>query len=80
MAIIKTFAKRAARHKGTMDRTEITLLSACMNAMLDRIAALEGKGLLGDGFAAMGGTAATAPAERQRSGSGAAGVVVTFSG
>ena len=72
MAIIKTFAKRA-RDKGTIDRAEITLLGACMNAMLDRIAALEAQGLLGDGFAAMGGAASD-------NASGAAGVVVTFSG
>jgi len=31
---------------------EMTLLSACMNAMLDQIAALELQGVLGDGFAA----------------------------
>ena len=73
MAIIKTFAKRSALHNDRMDRTEITLLAACMNAMLDGIAALEAQGLLGDGFAAMGGAAC----DNAR---GAAGVVVTFSG
>ena len=31
---------------------EMTLLSACMNAMLDQIAALEFQGVLADGFAA----------------------------
>jgi len=52
MAIIKTFAKRSARHNDSMDRTEITLLAACMAAMLDGIAALEAQGRFADGFAA----------------------------
>ncbi len=39
---------------------EMTLLSACMNAMLDRIAALEFQGILGDGFAAAAGAVETA--------------------
>jgi hypothetical protein len=36
----------------TIDHQEMSRLSACMAAMLDGIAALEVRGLLGNGFAA----------------------------
>jgi hypothetical protein len=44
-------AKHMAKFISTTDQ-EMTLLSACMAAMLDGIAALELQGVLGDGFAA----------------------------
>jgi hypothetical protein len=51
MAIIQILSKAATRPASALD-SEMATLAACMNAMLDGIAALEAQGRLPDGFAA----------------------------
>jgi len=71
MTIIGTRTRTSSRT--AMDDTQMTLLSACMAAMLEGIAALELEGVLADGF-----FATATPVAPGRAGSH--NVVVTVTG